>query len=89
MASVQGALWIGQNSGALEAYCGPCQQGAVGDALALVIGLVCQLRHAQGLHTWWALADGKWAFDVASCHAMLVGVYNVGVRGPDWLILDD
>ncbi|CAK0886329.1 unnamed protein product [Prorocentrum cordatum] len=48
-----------------------------------------ELRHAQGLHTWWALADGKWAFDVASRHAMLVGVYNAGVRGPDWLILDD
>eukprot|EP00959_Pyramimonas_sp_CCMP1952_P354351 7423348-Pyramimonas_sp.AAC.1 len=60
MASVQDALWIARNSGALEAYCGPCQQGGVGDALTLVIGLVvhAQLRHAQGLHTWWALADG-------------------------------
>ncbi|CAK0859458.1 unnamed protein product [Prorocentrum cordatum] len=65
--------------------------GGVGDALALVVGLVlqAQLRHAQGLHTWWALADGKWAFDVASRHAMLLGVFQAGVRGPDWLILDD
>ncbi|CAK0877688.1 unnamed protein product [Prorocentrum cordatum] len=77
-----------QDPGAEEAM---ARQGGVGDALTLVIGLVvhAQLRHAQGLHTWWALADGKWAFDVASRHAMLVGVYNAGVRGPDWLILDD
>eukprot|EP00959_Pyramimonas_sp_CCMP1952_P117102 2447635-Pyramimonas_sp.AAC.1 len=56
MASVQDALWITRNGGLLEAFCGPCQQGGVGDALALVVGLVlqAQLRHAQGLHTWWA-----------------------------------
>ncbi|CAK0852658.1 unnamed protein product, partial [Prorocentrum cordatum] len=91
MASAQDALWIGRNSGALEAHCGPCQQGGAGDALTLVIGLAlhAQLRRAQGLHTWWALADGKCAFDAPSRHARLAGVYNAGVRGPDWLILDD
>ena len=48
-----------------------------------------QLRHAQDMHTWWALGDGKWAFDVASRHAMLIGVYEAGVHGPEWLLLDD
>ncbi|CAK0871094.1 unnamed protein product, partial [Prorocentrum cordatum] len=91
MASVQDALWITRNSGLLEAFRGPCQQGGVGDALTLVVGSVvqAQLRHAQGLHTWWALADGKWAFDVASRPVMLLGVFQAGVRGPDWLVLDD
>lgn len=48
-----------------------------------------QLRAAQDLPTWWAIADNKWAFDVASLNGMLCGVFEAGVRGSDWLILDD
>ncbi|CAK0798006.1 unnamed protein product, partial [Prorocentrum cordatum] len=68
MASVQDAAWLARNSHCIEAYCGPAQQGGVGDAVSLVIALVmnAQLRAAQDLLTWWAIADEKWAFDVAS-----------------------
>jgi hypothetical protein len=48
-----------------------------------------QLRCAQDLPTWFAYADNKWAFDVASVNGMLCGVFQAGVRGAGWLMLDD
>ncbi|CAK0904656.1 unnamed protein product, partial [Prorocentrum cordatum] len=91
MASVQDAAWIARNGPLIEAYCGPSQQGGVGDTVSLVIALTmnAQLRAAQDLPTWWAVADNKWAFDVASVNGMLCGVFEAGVRGSDWLLLDD
>ena len=41
-----------------------------------------QVRAAQGLPTWRALADEKWVFDVASFHAVLAGAFRAGVAGP-------
>ncbi|CAK0790141.1 unnamed protein product, partial [Prorocentrum cordatum] len=48
-----------------------------------------RLTRALDLPTWWALADEKWAFGVAPFNAMLLGAFQAGVRGPDWLLLDD
>ncbi|CAK0833195.1 unnamed protein product [Prorocentrum cordatum] len=91
MASVQDAAWIARNGAKIEAYCGPAQQGGVGDPVSLVIALTmhAQLRHSQNLPTWLAVADNKWAFDVASVNGMLCGAFHAGVRGADWLMLDD
>ena len=69
----------------------PPNRGGVGDPVSLVIALTmhAQLRHSQNLPTWLAVADNKWAFDVASVNGMLCGVFHAGVRGADWLMLDD
>eukprot|EP00959_Pyramimonas_sp_CCMP1952_P203827 4262649-Pyramimonas_sp.AAC.1 len=85
MASVQDAAWIARNGAKIEAYCGPSQQGGVGDPVSLVVALTmhAQLRCAQDLPTWFAVADNKWAFDVASVNGMLCGVFQAGARGAD------
>ena len=43
----------------------------------------------QGIHTWLALADLQWAFDVADISSMLICAHEAGVGGADWMILDD
>jgi hypothetical protein len=65
--------------------------GGVGDPVTLVIALVlhAQLRAYQGFGTWWALADLRWAFDVADIPAMKAAAFLAGIGGVDWLLLDD
>eukprot|EP00959_Pyramimonas_sp_CCMP1952_P034593 725177-Pyramimonas_sp.AAC.1 len=91
MTSVVDGLWNLRNAPSLEKYCGVAQQGGVGDPISLLLSLLlhAQLRSAQGLATYWAVTDLQWAFDVASHLAMLFNAYEAGVRGDDWLLLDD
>ena len=67
MASIQDALWLDRNASKLTDYHGSDQQGAVGDAIAILVALVihAQLRAYLGLDTCWAMGDLKWAFDLA------------------------
>ena len=91
MASVQDALWLGRCALRLQLYCGPGQQGGVGDPGSVVLALVshAQVRDFQGLDTYWAMADLKWAFDTADVSAMLLCAYWAGITGIEWLLLDD
>ena len=75
----------------MEEYCDLGQMGGVGDPVTLVLALVlhAQLRAYQGFGTWWALADLRWAFDVANIPAMKAAAFLAGLRGVDWLLLDD
>ena len=87
----QDALWIARNGKCLQDFAGIDQHGGVGDPLMMVRAFVLhiQLRYFQGLQTWLALADLKWAFDVADIPSMLVYAFKAGVCGEDWLLLDD
>ena len=46
-------------------------------------------RLSQGLDSFGAVADLKWAFDVANIPAMLKSAFDAEVWGEDWLLLDD
>ena len=91
MASVQDALWVARNARQLEDFCGPSQLGGVDDPLCLVVALIlhAQMRAFHGLCTWCALADLRWAFDVANIPGMKLVAFLAGVTGLDWLLLDD
>ena len=91
MAQVIDALWLGRNADRLECFFGHSQTGGVSDPLSLVLALVihAQLRAYQGMPTYWALLDQKWAFDVAIFEGMLSACFDAGVRCDDWLLLDD
>ncbi|CAK0799419.1 unnamed protein product, partial [Prorocentrum cordatum] len=49
----------------------------------------CGVAQQGGLATYLAVTDLQWACDVASHLAMLFNAYEAGVRGDDWLLLDD
>ena len=91
LAQVQDALWLSRNARKLEAYCGPDQIGGVSDVVSAVLALIlhAQLRAYQGLSTFWALADLRWAFDVAILLGMKLGCYQAGIVSTDWLLIDD
>ena len=91
LAQVQDALWIARNGPLLETFCGPAQVGGVSDPISLVLALVihAQLRSAQGMPTYFAFTDLKWAFDVASIPGMLFNCFAAGVSTLDWLVIDD
>eukprot|EP00973_Karenia_brevis_P089937 12400127-Karenia_brevis.AAC.1 len=91
MAQVQDALWLHRNSGKLESFCGPAQVGGFADPASLALALVifAQLRDHQGLATYLALTDQKWGFDLANTEGMLLGCFMAGVKGKDWLLMDD
>ena len=59
LASVADALWLLRNQTAVSGFCGPNQQGGIGEPLSLVLGLVlnAEIRSAQSLCTYWALTD--------------------------------
>ena len=73
MAHLADALWSMRNAALLEKYCGPEQAGGVSDPVSLILSLIllAQLRGRQGLPTYWALLDQRWAFDVADVARML------------------
>ena len=91
MAQVQDGLWVARNSWKIERFCGPGQMGGVFDPISAIIALVLHthLRAAQGLSTYWALADLKWAFDVADIPSMKYQLFQAGVFFADWLVMDD
>ena len=91
MAQVQDGLWVARNAPIIERFCGPGQMGGVFDPISAVIALVLhtQLRAAQGFLTFWALADLKWAFDVADIPSMKYQLFQAGVFFSDWLVMDD
>ena len=91
MAQLQDALWVGRNQGALQDYCGDDQLGGVSGPISMVLAVVIlgELRRHHGMPTYLAFLDLKWGFDVAIHDGMLVNLYAAGVRGRDWLVMDD
>jgi hypothetical protein len=91
MAHVVDALWIARNRRKLELHAGPCQVGGISDAQSLILALVllAQLRFYQGVATYLALLDLKWAFDVAVLWCMKLACAQAGIEGTDWLLIDD
>ena len=75
----------------LEAYCGPDPVGGSSDSTSLLLALVLltQMRRLQGLSSYWAFGDIKWAFDMANQTAMKWHVFKAGVQGLDRLLFDD
>ena len=47
------------------------------------------MRRAIGLKTFLPFGDIKAAFDCASRAEMLAGLYDAGVVGSDWMLIDD
>ncbi|CAE8590209.1 unnamed protein product, partial [Polarella glacialis] len=91
MAHVQDGLWMARNASNLSDYAGGEQCGGASDPQSLVLSLViqAQLRLHQGLETFWALLDLRWAFDVASVAGMKINCWHAGVKRQDWLLIDD
>ena len=76
--------------------CSFCSVGWVGGAggcspFSNVLALIMhtQLRSCQSLPTYWSLDDLRWAFDVADIPGMKLQLFNAGVCGTEWLIIDD
>ncbi|CAE8699927.1 unnamed protein product, partial [Polarella glacialis] len=91
MAHVQDGLWMARNASNLSDYAGGEQCGGASDPQSLVLSLIiqAQLRLHQGLETFWALLDLRWAFDVASVAGMKINCWHAGVKRQDWLLIDD
>ncbi|CAE8685974.1 unnamed protein product [Polarella glacialis] len=91
MAHVQDGLWMARNASNLSDYAGGEQCGGASDPQSPVLSLViqAQLRLHQGLETFWALLDLRWAFDVASVAGMKINCWHAGVKRQDWLLIDD
>ena len=91
MAHVIDGLWLARNRSKLESFAGPNQVGGVSatNLLLLAILLLAQARDYQGLPLYLAILDLRWAFDVARLSSMKLACFQAGVRGTDWLLLDD
>ena len=70
---------------------GPGQCGGVSEALLAVMVVICtcQLRSAQGLAIFWFFADLASAFDSIGHDDIRRAVFEAGVMGKLWLIIDD
>ena len=91
MAHLVDGLWLQRNRAKMQAFAGPSQIGGVSGTqmLLLAILLLGQLRDYQGLPLYLAILDLRWAFDVARLDSMRLACFEAGVRGVDWLLLDD
>ena len=83
MARMQDALWIRRAASRFEAFCGAGQMGGSLDPVTLVltVTLLAQSRHGQGLATYLAFGDPKWAFDLADVPSMKLNCFMAGIAG--------
>ena len=91
MARMQDALWIQRAASRFETFCGGGQMGGTLDPVTLVLTLIllAQSRHSQGLATYLAFGDLKWAFDLADVPSMKLNCFMAGIVGQAWLLIDD
>ena len=91
MSAVQDALWLSRCKSFIDAFTDDAQMGGKFDCVAIMVALImhAQVRHYQGLLTYFVFADLKWAFDVADVNLMLLTCYEAGIVGLDWQLLDD
>ena len=91
MASLQDALWISRNAAPLKNSQALISMEVLETPFCCLWLLSCMHSFVffQGLHTWLALADLQWAFDVADISSMLICAHEAGVGGADWMVLYD
>ena len=89
--AVHDGLFLSRHRKQLSDYWGPSQCGGSTEALACVVAavLLCQVRKAIGLQTFLPFEDVKSAFDGASRVEMLAGLFDAGVTGSQWMLVDD
>ena len=90
-AAVLDALLLKRCRNALVEFWGPCQSGGVYDALLCVLAvvLIAQLRIGVGLPILLVFLDLAAAFDVADRNDMRAALFEAGVSGKIWMLIDD